>query len=149
MYNLARRLPNVSSVCPICASIDETVLHVLWGCFAAKTVWKELDFYNCVKNSLDNSFVSLCSSVFSSLSSVQQEQFAWVIWRLWNRVNAHVHGNTLTSDKSILDGVIMLQTEYKEANSLSLTHAMPASKISWTPPIGNRLKINVDAATQN
>nr|XP_024924806.1 uncharacterized protein LOC112489909 isoform X4 [Ziziphus jujuba var. spinosa] len=115
MYNLARRLPNVSSVCPICASIDETVLHVLWGCFAAKTVWKELDFYNCVKNSLDNSFVSLCSSVFSSLSSVQQEQFAWVIWRLWNRVNAHVH----------------------------------ASKISWTPPIGNRLKINVDAATQN
>nr|XP_024924805.2 uncharacterized protein LOC112489909 isoform X3 [Ziziphus jujuba var. spinosa] len=77
-----------------------------------------------------------------------QEQFAWVIWRLWNRVNAHVHGNTLTSDKSILDGVIMLQTEYKEANSLSLTHAMPASKISWTPPIGNRLKINVDAATQ-
>lgn len=134
--------------CPICGTADETTLHALWRCFAAKTVWKELDLYPCLKSRLYDSFVSLCCSAFSTQSSAQQEHFAWVVWSLWNRRNNFVHGNMVESDKSLLDGVGMLQNQYKEANSLLLTHSVQASHMSWTPPTDARLKINADAATQ-
>nr|XP_048324613.1 uncharacterized protein LOC125420970 [Ziziphus jujuba var. spinosa] len=141
------RISSVTSICPICRSATETTLHALWGCSATKRVWKQLDLYQCLKSSFHDSFVSLSCSTFSSLSSYQQEQFAWVIWSLWHGRNDYVHGHMQKSDKSLLDGVFLLQNEFKEANNLVLPQPVCKRNISWTPLTGNRLKINVDAAT--
>lgn len=73
MYNLAKRLSNVPLVYPIYANANRTIFHALWGCFAIKKVWKEFDFYDSLKGSLHDSFLSLCSSASYCLSPMQHE----------------------------------------------------------------------------
>ncbi|KAL5733472.1 hypothetical protein ACOSQ2_033164 [Xanthoceras sorbifolium] len=99
----ARKVP-VSSLCFLCNSGVETLVHALWGCCTLKAVRRSfpqlagLVLYN-EGSFLD--FIRACQSVFLEM---ELEELCVVWWRAWFRRNKAYHTQILWLQKILCRG---------------------------------------------
>ena len=85
--NLRIRNIMVDETCFLCEGGMETVLHSLWYCEQAQTVWKsERSFVDLYKKQ-HRSFMDLFEMVNKEGSSFRMAWFATIAWSLWQRQN--------------------------------------------------------------
>ena len=85
--NLVRRNIPLDVTCSLCDDYQETILHALWLCDQAKSVWKSVPRFSGLYRSAHRNFVDLLDSVFELGSSFSVALFSTITWCLWQRRN--------------------------------------------------------------
>ena len=85
--NLARWNIPLDVTCSLCDDYQETILHALWLCDQAKSVWKSVPHFSGLYLSAHRSFVDLLDSVFKLGTSFSVALFSTIAWCLWQRRN--------------------------------------------------------------
>jgi ribonuclease HI len=148
-HNLRCRGINLVSVCPICESEEEDILHVLWKCPAAVDVWGcgKLKFQKMSVDGLN--FIGLFEELVERCDISDLTTFAVTARLLWLRRNAVIHGETFTHPNQIIRQVESILEEFQKANE-GRQHETQQPRILdpiiWQPPPVNIVKINWDAA---
>ena len=85
--NLARRNIPLDVTCSLCDDYQETILHELWLCDQAKSVWKSVPRFSGLYRSAHRSFMDLLDFVFKLGASFSVALFSTIAWCLWQRRN--------------------------------------------------------------
>ncbi|KAA3481447.1 Zinc finger, CCHC-type [Gossypium australe] len=122
-----RRLAN-NNICPQCGGRDETMNHLFRECPVTMEMWRALT--NLDLSTITNiEFGEWLTMVLTSLTLEQWRIFCVALWAIWGDRNSRVHEKTSKSGQQIAK----IQ---KTANT----------KIEWSHPPGQEIKINFDGA---
>lgn len=94
-------IPITNSMCQVCHSDSETILHVLVQCPYAKDVWCRSRFGVFVMNG--DSFMDWLQTMFNIVRQESWSRLAVILWFLWRHKN-----NCVWKDKSIAAQVLMV-----------------------------------------
>jgi transcription elongation factor Elf1 len=88
--NLKRRGVTQYSLCPICGTEEEMVVHVLWSCVSAKDVWH--DYLTKIQKSTSNedNFVTIFLGLQERLEKNELHLVVLVARQIWLRRNLFV-----------------------------------------------------------
>uniref|UniRef100_A0A803PJ82 Reverse transcriptase domain-containing protein n=1 Tax=Cannabis sativa TaxID=3483 RepID=A0A803PJ82_CANSA len=75
----------VTSLCPICESHDETILHALVTCSVAAACWAKAGVNTTITTDMD--FLDWCATTFDSTSNDIQCLVAVLCWAIWKARN--------------------------------------------------------------
>ena len=95
-----RHVP-VNTVCPICGSQSESVLHILFFCHIAQCCWLLSGLR--IMNAFDLSLNEWLVQNMSLLSSEDAALFVVICWELWNNRNLRVWKNRLRQPVHIVN----------------------------------------------
>ncbi|KAF4372920.1 hypothetical protein G4B88_018085 [Cannabis sativa] len=81
----------VDSLCPVCDSHNETIMHVLAFCPIAAQCWEKAAIR--IPTQQDTSFLDWCVSVFNSANTATCSLFCVLCWSIWGARNDKVWKN--------------------------------------------------------
>uniref|UniRef100_A0A803P564 Reverse transcriptase zinc-binding domain-containing protein n=1 Tax=Cannabis sativa TaxID=3483 RepID=A0A803P564_CANSA len=118
MTQLQSKRVNVNPICPVCTMAPETIEHSLLSCPVVAAVW-------------DRVGIALC-------------------WAIWNARNDKVWQNKVMGIESIVASPTNYLNQWRVAqnsnNEMLFTGFIPGDGAEqWCAPIGNSIKVNVDA----
>ncbi|XP_060965592.1 uncharacterized protein LOC115720043 [Cannabis sativa] len=168
-YNLALSLeeqsPSVSEILhtrhiaasansSICNRDKESITHALFFCKRARQVWQLSAFGLDKIISPHMSLNEIILHLAATWSSSKLEQFATLLWSIWNERNREIHGSKPKPADVLFYFALSYLAEFHSArkdpaiNSLTLRNQNSSvSKDSpWMNPPSGRLKLNTDAA---
>ncbi|GLT71410.1 hypothetical protein SLA2020_434310 [Shorea laevis] len=149
--NLCEKKIILDPSCPICGLVPESIVHVLWSCPAATTVWME-----CTRKVQKLSFsvfdgFSLTESLMSLPDDADLEVVLFIARRLWLRRNAVIFGDSITHPFQFVKQCHAAFEEFRLATAVSdsipSSESLPPLSIPlWQKPAPGTLKTNWDAA---
>ncbi|XP_060972634.1 uncharacterized protein LOC133038484 [Cannabis sativa] len=144
MVMLITKRVDVSSLCPICESHDETILHALVTCSVAATCWAKAGVNTTIATGMD--FLDWCATTFDSASNETQCLVAVLCWAIWKAQNDKVWNNKLPNVYSTIAFAITYLGQWKTTQtpfeSSQLAAGYGAER--WSSPVSNGVKVNVD-----
>lgn len=138
---VTRHVSNDAS-CQRCGAIQETILHALRDCSKARVVWNSFNFTQLQQFDCDDLhgwikihamgahgilFLVVCWFIWQARN---EEVFSDMTWRAW-RIQSQIQNLIVSIDKSFGG-----QAQVKEPRF-----------VTWTPPIDNYVKLNVDGSS--
>lgn len=81
---------DISSICSWCVCSEEDVIHVLFECSFARTVWTNIGMQEVIREEQQRNVLYKMQQIFSKYG---REKLAWIVmicWSLWNRRNKWV-----------------------------------------------------------
>ncbi|XP_038708505.1 uncharacterized protein LOC120003559 [Tripterygium wilfordii] len=151
---LHRRQICDSSVCPLCKSAEESVMHSLWECPAAKDVFSmSLKKLQKMDSIFQGSFAQFWIASSAVLSSHEVATLAITMRLIWLRRNKFVHEGTLTHPTQVALQGMNLANDFKSAqvDGVNVQRDSVSSNLQqvWKGPQINLIKANWDAAIQS
>lgn len=148
--NLLRRKIGNGAQCVRCGCPEETTIHALWNCKAARQAWKHTFLFDVYKEWREPDFKDLFSHVAKTFSQAQLELFAVVAWGIWKQRNDIKFGKVESRGEHIVIRAQEWLGEFNEAHRPitmnKSSHTVSNQLSGWSPPATNFLKVNVDAA---
>ncbi|KAJ1381042.1 Ribonuclease H domain [Sesbania bispinosa] len=136
----ARRKLSLNACCPFCSIFEESCLHVLRGCYAARVIWDAV-----ASSPLDQSFFSfdLATWIFENITESSRVTFRknWSVLTLdvlWRHRNEFIFCQKKYSVES---------TTQEIASTVEFSPAR--SSISWDPPPEGWYKVNCDGSVRS
>ena len=140
--NLRIRNIMVDEACSLCEDGRETILHSLWYCEHAQTVWKaERSFVDLYKKQ-HRSFMDLFEMVNKEGSTFRTAWFATIAWSLWQRQNRIRKHQTTWPLMEIGRRAKAMVEEYFDAQKPKPLVTSRPTKVRWSPPTENLYKAN-------
>ena len=135
----------LDDTCEGCNDQSESLLHCLWLCDQARSVWMFDPRFLFLTQKKCQSFLEVLESLFSAGSSFQCAQFAMTAWCLWERRNRlRVHQRTWQLHEIGVRALERVQefwdVHYKEASG-----NVHPPLVRWIPPLASWYKLNFDA----
>ncbi|KAM0830575.1 hypothetical protein ACQ4PT_066116 [Festuca glaucescens] len=143
--SLLRRGMELDPVCPMCGRVNEDGAHLFLKCKPAKAIWRELKLEKVREKLL------LCEGSKDFIANVlkleQKQKLLTVglLWWVWQARNKVVAGDR----KKLQDSIPCLaRRSASEFEQFFTRDKQPKKQItpSWTPPMGDELKINIDGS---
>ena len=134
--------------CPVCGEAEETIMHTLVMCDAAKEIWRLSPLRLQVEDVRARSLKQWCDSLVSLTREEPWWALFWqLLWGIWLRRNAWVFNQKRTEVKEVIDNALRASMEYMGANE-SLSVGLKGEKGSrrWQHPSEGTVKVNSDAA---
>ena len=135
MDRLLTRRIDVSSLCPVCGSAEESVLHILVSCPLSAQVWNRVG----TAQISTSSFFQWVWGCFQTQDQEKQSLLAVVCWALWGARNKVVWNRVHTSAAAILTNASRFLYQWCSAQNFFLD--TPPSSLafgegaeSWKPP---------------
>uniref|UniRef100_A0A803NQN9 Reverse transcriptase zinc-binding domain-containing protein n=1 Tax=Cannabis sativa TaxID=3483 RepID=A0A803NQN9_CANSA len=149
MVQLRSKYVEVATLCPVCSSADETILHALVECPTAATCWERTGIGTGLHQNC--SFLVWCTDVFQQVDKAGKEIVVAVCWSLWNARNDKVwQGKIVGADGIVSSAKNFLnhwQNAQKSVIETTFSGLIPGDAAEhWFAPIIGRIKVNVDAA---
>ncbi|KAG6685421.1 hypothetical protein I3842_12G111300 [Carya illinoinensis] len=135
-------------MCPICLSEEESSLHAIWSCLAARDVWCQ-GFKKLQKAVFDVcDFKGLLKAWFSHFGQDQVEVIAVIAHKIWQRRNRLLFEEKFTHPSELMRLSLQAVKDYQEAAGTAESHlSVPSScTSSWTAPPEGFYKVNWDSA---
>lgn len=132
--------------CKMCNQEIETCLHAFREC---STIKEAFDLCALTAELPNEPFPSCKVWLEESFKKLKVDRFTLLIvllWNMWNRRNKWAHDNKLLPIKAVVDYALLVSAEYVSAREHVGTMIECRRDIRWTRPLGNEIKINVDAA---
>uniref|UniRef100_A0A803QA54 AAA+ ATPase domain-containing protein n=1 Tax=Cannabis sativa TaxID=3483 RepID=A0A803QA54_CANSA len=138
----------VSPICLLCHSEEETIIHALVTCREVKKCWDRVGIGTIVNYGA--SFFDWCAATFSNNSAAVNCRIVVVCWAVWGARNNLVWNNNPFIFEDVVAFAFRYLNQWKAAqmSSDSSWPILMAADVGeqWTPPAGNNVKVNVDAA---
>ncbi|GLT72259.1 hypothetical protein SLA2020_483830 [Shorea laevis] len=147
--NLHRRRIMVDPECPVCGLEQESVLHSLMTCPAAKAVWLGCPFTLKVSELGIETFAAAFDIVVDVLGTEHLELFCVVCWKLWNCRNNALWNGKITSPQVTVEQSLLFLNEYRRlivSKGRGAAVVQRRTETRWKPPGEGLIKINVDGA---
>ena len=136
----------VDETCSLCEDGKETLLHSLWYCEQAQTVWKsERSFVDLYKKQ-HRSFMDLFEMVNKEGSMFLTTWFATIAWSLWQMRNRIRERQTTWPLVEIGRRAKAMVEEYFDAQKPKPMVTPRPARVHWSPPTENLYKANFDSA---
>ena len=132
--NLARRNIPSDVTYSLCDDYQETILHALWLCDQAKSIWKLVPCFFGFYRSAHRSFVDLLYSVFELGASFSVALFSTIAWCLWQRRNKLHERQPTWPLQEIGRRAKELVVEFFEIHQQPLNPVHRAPHVKWSPP---------------
>ncbi|XP_031101846.1 uncharacterized protein LOC116005747 [Ipomoea triloba] len=139
--NLRMKGMAVSSICPLCCVVPETINHLFWDCIIADQLWCSFGIMKGL------SFVELVEKALHAHEERLPITMASCVWSIWTARN-----DLLWNGKSCEVAVLKrmansLVDSWQQVYSNSSPSSLPliSQPASWNPPPPGMLKCNVDA----
>ena len=143
--NLARWNIPLDVTCSLCDDYQETILHALWLCDQAKSVWKSVPHFSGLYLSAHRSFVDLLDSVFKLGTSFSVALFSTIAWCLWQRRIKLRECQPTWPRQEIGRRAKELVVEFFEIHQQPPNPVHRAPRVKWSPPAEGGYKANFDA----
>uniref|UniRef100_A0A803NFH4 RNase H type-1 domain-containing protein n=1 Tax=Cannabis sativa TaxID=3483 RepID=A0A803NFH4_CANSA len=149
MIQLRTKRVEVSMVCPVCNSQEESIFHALVGCPVAALCWNRVGIGTAAPQ--HNSFFDWCASKFLVCDADQKKLLVALCWSIWNARNDKVWNNKTSSVEIIVFSAQSYLNQWLTAHSSNVIFPSPGlipgdGAEQWQPPHGDSIKVNVDAA---
>jgi hypothetical protein len=146
--NLFKRKVVTDQLCPMCGSEAESVSHALWRCGSAQAIWGSCrgPIQKCSTGAEE--FLRVFADLCDKLDDRNLEYFGAVAHKIWSRRNRVVFGGAILPPNILIREVFDLVEEFRTTNSRveTLGQGEQSTRIGWSKPAENRIKINWDAA---
>nr|POF23153.1 putative ribonuclease h protein [Quercus suber] len=145
-FNLCARHVLPDNRCSLCDECPEDVIHSLWLCDHAKSIWFSDQAFHHPRTRTFRCFGDLMTFVLTELSSSTAALFSMVAWCIWTR------RNNLRERQPVWDvGVTVkrareLLQEFMDVQVTPTRLPIPQEKVKWKPPGAGLFKINFDGA---
>ena len=137
-------------VCEGCNQAEETARHLFWTCPRARDLWQNSKWVFPVETEQCNLFKELLWSLLMD-DQPKLELAAKVgtcAWALWHNRNEVRLGGVRKSGTVLLQRALQYLEEFYAASDLpSTSSGLVVQGQTWSPPMGNSYKVNVDGAT--
>ncbi|KAF4361659.1 hypothetical protein G4B88_015282 [Cannabis sativa] len=140
---LYRRHIANSPYCSICNSCEETIIHALFYCPRAKSVWELSNLHINFQSLGKSSGADILIQLSSTLSTPDFELFIVFCWNIWHERNAIYHGNTVRTPKAVAQYAPLYLAEFQAARAnRPQIYAQPAPTIiqNMRMPIASKLE---------
>jgi ribonuclease HI len=143
---LTRRHVKVDSICSVCKTTSETLLHALAECSHARLFWTEAK--NILNVKLPNLHpVTWAADILAEdwWSPEERAKVITVMWSIWSSRNRWTHGERGFDPGIAIKAVrdTLLELELPQA---AVTPSRKQQICTWQRPIAGVVKINVDGA---
>lgn len=129
----------------MCRKHEETVFHALFSCKSAKTVWRSSNLWPLPLGYSAADF-GLLLDFYDVLDLSSLGSFIAAAWVIWFACNQWVHVNRLIPASGTLKRAARILEAYKDHHQPVQPHLNSLKPpISWSLPVENVLKLNVDA----
>ncbi|XP_060965512.1 uncharacterized protein LOC133034440 [Cannabis sativa] len=150
LAQLASKHVPVSTLCPLCEEMDETISHVLLTCRVVTKVWERVGIGTTV-TAAGGMFLDWCVSIFTHLSAEKQGLAAALCWAVWGARNDVVWQGKSFNFSSIVASAKSYLDQWKHAQKTQIESLWSDLQDydgmeRWIKPQINSIKINVDAA---
>ncbi|XP_056688734.1 uncharacterized protein [Spinacia oleracea] len=148
---LCKRHIRDNSQCPVCGAMEETLMHAVFECKYASTIWSHSEFFGLLAEAPCESFEERFVWLAGKMERDQLRVVASLAWAAWFCRNKGVFDAANTVDPvSIAAGFVKLNKDYgsymgKVGMVTQQTHFPSAS--TWIKPPEFCVKVNVDAHT--
>jgi hypothetical protein len=129
--------------CPRCGAVEETILHTLRNCLKAKRIWNMM----CLCSSQIFQ-VSSCYDWFTGhfASEKNVQLFLISCWYIWKARSKELFSDTYWEDWKV-SNLINTHHDATIRSFGSVHNHMEACLVSWKPPSGATVKLNVDGSS--
>ncbi|XP_065618702.1 uncharacterized protein LOC136062913 [Quercus suber] len=136
----------MDETCSLRDEYQQTIMHALWLCNQAKSVWKsELHFSELYKIA-HRSFMDLLDSIFEQGSSFSVTLFSTISWCLWQHKNKLREHQSMWPLQEISRRAKELVLEFFEIHQRPSNPVRCAPFVKWSPLLVGLYKANFDAA---
>ncbi|XP_050217657.1 uncharacterized protein LOC126668508 [Mercurialis annua] len=150
--NLQVRCPSIPSTCRICGLFEESVEHLFYSCFLAKSIWfhSELMLRSDCFGQIP--FNVWWVKVFDGLTTpFQRNLMAVICWRIWIARNDKCFNNSEWTVSEVNSRALAQLHEFSSAHVLNNQSSAIVNRSTrqvqrWRPPPPGMIKINFDAA---
>ena len=160
-HNLKKRGMRVDNTCGVCGAMDETQLHLFFGCEISLMFWfcspLQLHSPDLVEGDFLASWEKLCKRIKGRVKGEELlQEFAVGLWCLWKNRTDCVFKGSCRSPVDIVDMWKDNVGQIREAQALEQAVDSPHRSVSlqvearvmdrWSKPRFGFLKVNTDAA---
>jgi hypothetical protein len=107
--NLARRGVNCNSMCPICKREEETIVHMLWSCPAARDVWGCGPIKVQKSGITGDDFFEVFRLMVEQYDNDKLDLIAVIARKIWFRRNVVIHRGLFSHPLQVMRGAIQTQ----------------------------------------
>ena len=115
MSNLRKRGVSTDELCPVCGLEDETILHALCSCNAAKEIWSSWKDCPLVIGVESLDFSDLAMKLLDAGNPKDLEILVVVAWAIWHNRNLRVFESVSQGAEQTWNLAISLIADFKEA----------------------------------
>ncbi|XP_040997158.1 uncharacterized protein LOC121243156 [Juglans microcarpa x Juglans regia] len=136
---------------PICLKEEETVMHVLWQCPAARDVWAESHRATQKWGAMETNLLKLWEDLEGKLNKIELAEVAVIMRGLWMRRNNFIFENKFLNPSSIIRSIRdSLKEHHLAEEGIADSSRRGDSRVEviqkWSPPGANSFRANWDAA---
>ena len=136
---------STNGLCPVCGLEDETILHALCRCSAAKEIWSLWTDCPLVIGAESLDFSNLAMKLLDAGNLKDLEILVVVAWAIWHSRNLRVFESISQGAEQTWNLAISMITDFKEAEKFC-SLGLAACEVSWRKPPNGVFKINSDGA---
>ncbi|XP_019189723.1 PREDICTED: uncharacterized protein LOC109184133 isoform X1 [Ipomoea nil] len=144
---LRLRRVQVSPICQLCSSAEESAFHLFVKCPLAISCW---DHIGCVTHLGRSSLMGWLEINFKSLSANDLCLMITVCWKIWSARNGKIWNHTITPMQAIINEAHVFLFDWQNVNSSTPQAGNSSAEVvKWLKPPDGWYKLNVDAALDN
>ncbi|XP_042939386.1 uncharacterized protein LOC122274411 [Carya illinoinensis] len=153
--NLWKRKAVENASCPICGFEEETAMHVMWQCPAARDIW--IGSIQVIQkwSSVEDNFLILWEKLIDKLTDKELELVAVLMRLLWLRRNSFIFEEKFKDPDSVIRSARAVIEDFQEArideSKIKSPVTIGSGSQRWIKPTQGFIKANWDASlgTQN
>ncbi|KAF4356529.1 hypothetical protein G4B88_001077 [Cannabis sativa] len=124
---------------------EEDIIHALWLCPKAQTVWKHLGFPKIIPRNIKKA-ADVFWWLYDHLLKEDFIKFMGLTWLVWQRRNSFVFQHKIIDDKIWTSWALDLIALHLEPHQQTLKNPTIQPNLSWQPPPQNFFLINSHAS---
>lgn len=125
---LARRIPTISPLCQLCNQENETVVHALFGCHFARSVWLASPM-GLRSDLLVGDFIQIIKGIREVVGEGEFPKFMSIAWAIWRSRNGAMYGGVAQSLtacrefwKRAIEDSHILSSGFSQVSPLHISH---------------------------
>jgi ribonuclease HI len=150
--NLCTRKVLLEPRCPICEREEETVVHALWQCPAARDVWSAGNIKFQKSNHGGQTFLQVAEDMVSICDQKEFAYFVSIARRIWLRRNEKIHGGGFLHPNTLVQQATQAVDLFNQVGDETVVKESAAGVPTPTPwkhpPVG-WFKANWDAGVNH
>lgn len=115
------------TLCPICGAASETIIHSLFECEAAISIWRQCDIASCLVGAPSTTFADRWLWLARKCSAKELCYLASLMWDVWRCRNLIFFDNDKPNFVMIAAGFKRLVEEYQEYSKKVFASGMAGS----------------------
>lgn len=149
--NLKQKGLEIDDICRLCGEEKETVEHLFFHCFHAKTIWKlapvQWEGLDTSCDSFKEWWKKLENAKKNQTMADRKELSAYIIWQIWKQRNRWLFHTEKWTKQEVVQKACKEWMEFSSVNpqkqKLATSHIRVERRMAWKAPESDFVKLNV------